>query len=198
VSHPPTSKSLPTTTSGSVSSEGRIMRSLFPPIVGLQEQLQPISDALGLRTLPLHAHEIILAFAFYHFIFQYLGPRVSTWLVPKSYEQFSVKTTLKWNIQCVSMVQSILICSLALWVMANDEDRKGMDSIARVWGYSGAAGTVQAFATGYFVWDLLSAIRYVKYLGLPVLIHAMSCLTVYSLGFVSLPIVDMAVALHSP
>jgi hypothetical protein len=165
------------------------MGSLIPPIPSLQTKIQPWADSLGLHALPLHVHEIFLAFAFYHFIFKYLAPSISILVIPNRYRSFNFKTSLKWNVQCVSMVQSILICTLALTVMSKDEHRKIMTPEERVWAYDGPAGTVQAFATGYFVWDLVVSLQYINDLGILSLIHALSCLAVYSLGFVSvLPI----------
>jgi len=54
----------------------------------------------------------------------------------------------------------------------------------RMWGYTGAAGLVQALATGYFLFDLVVMVRYLKVFGLGMLAHASSCLLTYTLGFV--------------
>ncbi len=37
-----------------------------------------------------------------------------------------------------------------------------MDWEQRIWGYSGAMGLVQAFAAGYFVWDLTVSLIYIR------------------------------------
>jgi hypothetical protein len=161
------------------------MQGLIPPITSLQTHVQPFANAIGLRALHLHIHEIALAFTLYYVIFKYLASPFSTWLLPLHYPHFGRKTALKWNLQCVSMVQSILICAMALWVLKHDHDRSEMSPESRVWGYSPAAGSVQAFATGYFLWDLITTLQYLNDIGIPVLLHAFSCLAVYLLGFVS-------------
>lgn len=55
----------------------------------------------------------------------------------------------------------------------------------RVWGYDGAGGMIQAFAAGYFLWDLMICIRWFSVFGWGLLAHAMAALVVFSLGFVS-------------
>ena len=55
----------------------------------------------------------------------------------------------------------------------------------RVWGYSGAGGMIQAFAAGYFLWDLGICYRNRNVFGLGLLAHAVAALVVFSFGFVS-------------
>jgi hypothetical protein len=160
------------------------MQGLIPPITSLQGQLQPFANAIGLQALPLHIHEIAFAFVLYHVIFKYISPSLSARLLPHYYRQFDRKVALKWNLQWVSMVQSLLICTMAFWVISHDPDRSEMSPESRVWGFSAAAGSVQAFATGYFLWDIVTTLQNLDDLGVPVLIHAFSCAAVYLLGFV--------------
>lgn len=87
----------------------------------------------------------------------------------------------------VSFVQSTVICGLALWVMLADEERDQMGKIERVHGYTGGTGLVQAFAGGYFLWDLMVTVQNVSVFGIGMLFHAISALCVFSLGFVSTP-----------
>ena len=56
----------------------------------------------------------------------------------------------------------------------------------RVWGYTGASGMVQAFAAGYFLWDLVTSAGNLDVHGPGALMHAASALAVSLLGFVSL------------
>jgi len=56
----------------------------------------------------------------------------------------------------------------------------------RVWGYTGADGMIQAFAAGYFLWDLCVCAGNVGVFGFGLLAHAMAALVVFSLGFVSI------------
>lgn len=59
----------------------------------------------------------------------------------------------------------------------------------RIWGYTGALGMTQAFAAGYFIWDVKISATNVGILGWGSLAHAVSALLITSLGFVSLPLI---------
>ena len=145
---------------------------------------QPLFDFLSLQSLSLHIHEILFVFGVYHIIFEYVAPFLSTSLLAKRYEQLSHASKLRWNMHCVSMVSSVGISILALWTIANDQERRHMNLEERIWGYTGAAGLVQALATGYFLFDFVVMVRYLDVFGLGMLAHASSCLLTYTLGFV--------------
>jgi hypothetical protein len=85
---------------------------------------------------------------------------------------------------CAFMVQSVAICVLALFVITVDQERRDMNLEERMWGYTEAAGLVQALATGYLLFDLVVMVRYLRVFGLGMLAHALSCLLTYTLGFV--------------
>ncbi|TVY31739.1 putative TLC domain-containing protein [Lachnellula subtilissima] len=120
----------------------------FTPFPLFKELAQPLCDTLHLYSLPLHIHEILSAFAVYHIIFEYIAAPLSTALLPTRYTSLSWESKLRWNMHCVSLVQSISISVLALWVMCVDQERKTMNLEERLWGYTGAAGMVQALSTG--------------------------------------------------
>ena len=108
-----------------------------------------------LATLPYHTHHIIGAFLSYSILFGIVSPLSSAYLSPKLYRSFSQRTQINWNTRIVSLVQSILICSCSLHVIFAESQRCQMSAGDRLWAYSPpAAGRVQAFAAGYFVWDL--------------------------------------------
>lgn len=157
----------------------------FEPSAFLTGATQPLANALALRTLPLHVHEILSAICLYQFVNAVVAPRVSTYLFPQVYPQLSRKTRINWNVHFVSLVQSCFINTVTLWVIYNDKERMRMDWRQRVWGYTGAGGMVQGFAAGYFLWDLLASIKDVDVHGWGALAHAASALVVSSLGFVS-------------
>jgi hypothetical protein len=159
----------------------------IPPIPFLSKAVQPFSESLGLITLPYHIHEVLAAFVGYTFINIYAAPRISTWLFPVKYPRLSPEKKMNWDVHVVSLCQSSLINALALWVMYNDEERWNMDWQQRVWGYTGAAGMIQGLAAGYFLWDLMVTVRYLKSFGPGMLAHAASALTVFSFGFVCSP-----------
>jgi hypothetical protein len=157
----------------------------FPRPESLVKYVEPVAEMLSLKTLPLHFHEVIAAFTLYHCTYRYFAPAISRLLVPRIYAQFSARTKLNWDVHIVSFVQSTLICSMALWVMWTDRELNQMDATERVHGYTGASGLIQAFAGGYFLWDLAITVQNVKAFGIGMLFHAICALSVFSLGFVS-------------
>ena len=155
------------------------------PVPWLSEASRPLANMLGLPTLPLHIHEVILAAAFYSIIYYPISPILSSLLFSSSYNGLSIKKKRNWHAHVVSLVQSTLINGLAIWVMLVDKERRAMSWEERIWGYTGAAGMVQAFAAGYFVWDLVVTSSNLDVFGLGTLAHAVAALAVYMLGFVS-------------
>lgn len=159
----------------------------FPPPRILVNAIQPIADYFGLLTLPLHVHEVLFGWTCYHLIFTSVSPVVSTWLFPTVYAQLPARTTINWDIRVTSCIQSSFITAFAFLVIWTDEERKEMDWVGRIWGYTGAGGAVQGFAAGYFLWDLVVSIVHLRVLGWGSLAHAVSALLVTGLGFVSFP-----------
>lgn len=162
------------------------MRDPFPPPAFLVRATQPLSHALALRTLPLHMHEILPTFCIYHFVNTYLSPRLSTYLFPATYPKLPPRTKVSWNSHVVSMVQSCFINTAALWVIFADKERAGWNASQRVWGYTGATGMIQAFSTGYFLWDLMTGVLDFDVHGPGMVAHAVSALAVSGLGYVRL------------
>lgn len=157
----------------------------FAPPELLSRAVQPIATFFNLTTLPLHIHEVLVAFAFYHFINSVGAPWISRKLFPTIYPTFNTRTKVNWDVHVVSLVQSCLINALALWVMWVDDERATLDWKGRVWGYTGSTGMIQGFAAGYFLWDLCVSVTHVGIFGWGLLAHAVSALAVFSLGFVS-------------
>lgn len=167
------------------------------PPTWLFKAVKPYADALSLPTLPFHIHEAIFAYLLYQTIEVIVSPRLSTWLFPNIYPKLARRTKINWDVHAVSLVQSCLINTLALYVMFNDEERADMshNAVERIYGYTGASGLVQAFAWGYFIWDLLVSTRHLNVFGLGIWFHAVSALTVFSFGFVSLHVSSSCVML---
>jgi hypothetical protein len=156
----------------------------FPPAPAwLQSFVKPFALRLNSPTLTEHIHEVLLAFAFYQFIHSVLAPWLSPRLFPKHYPNFNRRTKVNWDVHVVSLVQSVLINAAALWVMFADQERQSMSAGERVFGYTGACGLIQALAVGYFLYDLIVSIVYVRIFGIGLLFHAISALWVFSLGF---------------
>lgn len=154
-----------------------------PPV--LARATDGISSRYNLDTLPLHIHEILLAFAFYHFTCTRFSPALSRRFFPRIYPALNERTKLNWDVHVVSLVQSTIISGLALWVMWTDKERSNMDWRERVWGYTGGMGMIEGLAAGYFVWDLWISTLHVDLFGIGLWVHAASALWVFGLGFVS-------------
>ncbi|KPM44833.1 hypothetical protein AK830_g1698 [Neonectria ditissima] len=155
----------------------------FPPIPWLSACVQPWADYFDLPTLPLHIHEVLFAALVYSVIFYPISPWLSNWLAPAHYPKLPRNRRLNWDAHVVSMFQSLLINGLAIWVMFTDNELEEMDWQERVWGYTGASGFIQAFAAGYFLWDLIVTSLNFDVFGIGTLLHAIAALFVYSLGF---------------
>lgn len=147
--------------------------------------VEPIANALGIQTLSFHAHEILLAFSVYYLLNSRVSPALSSRLFPQIYPNLPPQKRISWNIHVTSLFQSVFICATALWVMWTDEERKNMNARERIWGYTRAMGMTQAFAAGYFAWDVMVSVVHYDVLGPGSLAHAISALIVTNLGFVS-------------
>jgi hypothetical protein len=153
------------------------------PIPWLSQIVQPLSDWLDLPTLPLHIHEIVFGLILYTAIYYPISPLLSSWLFPVHYPQLNRRTKINWDAHVVSLVQSSLINVLALWVLRTDDELWNMSRDERVWGYTGAAGMIQALVAGYFLWDLVMAVMHFPVFGPGALAHAVCALTVYIVGY---------------
>jgi TLC domain len=151
----------------------------------LRALITPFADLTNLPTLKHHIHEVVFAAALYQFVLIIVSPVVSSFLFRQRYNNLSTRTRFNWDVHVVSLVQSILVCVVALYVNVYDQERSVMGWKERVYGYTGGLGAVQAMACGYFVWDLYICIRYIDLFGPGMLAHAIAALNVYSFGFVS-------------
>ncbi|PWW74545.1 DUF887-domain-containing protein [Tuber magnatum] len=163
-----------------------ILFATCPPV--LTQLVEPYATKIGLHSLPLHIHQVIFAFLLYHFIFFVVSPILSTIILPKTYRNFDKRTRVNWDVHIVSFFQSSFICALAIWAACNDPERdawsKDEDAmLKRTFGYSRIQGAVQAYAEGYFIWDLVISAWHLDIFGLGFLAHAASAVIVFSLGF---------------
>ncbi|THX85111.1 DUF887-domain-containing protein [Aureobasidium pullulans] len=149
----------------------------------LSEAVKPWADKMSLPTLPLHIHEIIIALIFYQTINVVVAPALSRHLFPQAYNSFNRRTRINWDVHVVSMVQSLLVNTTALWIMYYDTERNSMNWAGKIWGYDGALGFLQSLAGGYFIWDLFTCTYHIDIFGVGMLMHAISACTVFSLGF---------------
>lgn len=159
------------------------MRDPIPAPISLVQFTNPLARTFSLRTLPLHAHEILPSFTLYTFLNSYLAPLASRQLFPRTYPSLDARTKVNWNARVVSLLQSCCINTAALAVVYLDKERWEMGPRERVWGYTGASGMVQGFAAGYFLWDLVTSAANFDVHGPGELMHAVSALAVSLLGF---------------
>ena len=157
-----------------------------PPPDWLRNAVRPYALSVNIPSLPDHIHEVIFAFTFYVSIHSFISPWLSPKLFPRHYPKLNRRTKLNWDVHVVSLVQSTVINSAALWVMFTDKDRKDMNAGERVYGYTGACGLTQALATGYFMYDLIISSVYVETFGIGMVFHGLSALWVFALGFVGI------------
>ena len=157
---------------------------IISPIPWLADLVQPWCHRFGMTTLPLHIHEVIFAALLYSLIFWPISPILSNIFASEHYSKLSRKRRLNWDAHVVSMAQSCLINVLAIWIIAVNDERQGMEWDDRIWAYDGACALIQSLATGYFVWDLFVTSFNLDVFGIGTLAHAISALLVYSLGYV--------------
>lgn len=157
----------------------------IPPIAALTEWVRPYADKYHLTVLPQHVHEVIASTLLYTFIHLVVSPWLSN-KYAKAYYPTSRGKRASWDSHVVSLFQSVLICVISLWIMYADKERQSMDWQARIWGYTGSSGMVQSLVVGYFIWDLAITVANLQTFGLGLLAHAVSALSVYSFGYVSL------------
>ena len=168
------------------------MRDVFPIAAppSFVALTKPLADNLSLSTLPIHAHEVLFAFCLYTFICTVVSPFLSTRVdyIASRYRALNKRTKISWDVHVVSFFQSIIICSISLYVILFDEERRTWRETGRweerVWGYGGLTGLCQSFALGYFLWDFVMCTWRVDIFGLGMLAHAVSAVSVFALGYV--------------
>lgn len=141
------------------------------------ELVRPYCNKMTLPMLAEHVHVVILAAIFYHsiyFLSAYISPRVSA-----SYRKLDRRTRTNWDIHSVSQIQSAVILSLSWQVLTRDwalaEDK--------ISGYSAFGGDVYACACGYFVWDILISLYWVRWYGWAFVFHGAMSLQVFGCCF---------------
>ena len=121
---------------------------------------------------------------------------LSRLLMPKLYASFPKRTQINWDVHVVSFVQSVFICTLALWGMRYDaawavghtmaDPREALKH--RLFATTVTGGAVTGYAVGYFIWDLFISVYHVAIMGPGFVAHGFAALLVFSLGFVRGPL----------
>ncbi|KAF7587438.1 hypothetical protein BBP40_007234 [Aspergillus hancockii] len=154
-----------------------------PPPPWLRDRVAPWALYFNVPALSDHIHEVFIALAGYQFIHSYLSPWLSPILFPRHYPALNRRTKLNWDVHVVSLIQSVLVNVIALWIMFVDQERKSMTIGERIYGYNGTCGFLAALAAGYFVYDLIISTIHIRMFGVGMLFHAISALWVFSFGF---------------
>lgn len=127
--------------------------------------------------LPRHFQELIFFYLLYTLVFK-ISEYVSPWALGSRWDTLKHKDKIYFHIHVVSMFQCILILGLIL-PMFNDP----VLVKDRVFGYTPYGGFIAAAASGYFLWDFLTAIYYLKYFGVGFAIHGAFSFVVSFLAF---------------
>lgn len=134
--------------------------------------------------LQAHWHEVLGLFLFYCAI-QAVSPWVSTALVGKAYTGLNHKTKLNFDIHVVSMVQCIILVVTLVPSWGNEHfQNRATDPYGSIFGYNAYSGFVLAITIGYFIWDLIVCLLYIRLFGAGFLLHAFAALYVFSVALV--------------
>lgn len=163
-------------------------------LLGLNaDQFQPfrkpwavgLANRLNLQTLPRHADQVLIAAGTYQGIFTIASPLFWRYFIREKFDKFDARTQTNLNVRVVSFIQAVFICAKALSVIFTDTSRRTTTAQQRLWGYSTPAGEVQAWASGYFLWDMYVSARYYEWMGPESMIHAVCAFFITMIGFVS-------------
>ncbi|CAG8513807.1 5221_t:CDS:2 [Paraglomus brasilianum] len=139
--------------------------------------LESFFTAVGLPKLAYHWQALLFATLACNFTVGF-SRIISPILFPKTYKQLSDLKRLSWDIHVVSLVHSVAITALSAPLLFDETLLKD-----KVFGYDEYAGNVYAIACGYFLWDSLVSLYYVKAFGVGFVVHGASCFGVYLFAY---------------
>ncbi|CDK28267.1 unnamed protein product [Kuraishia capsulata CBS 1993] len=123
-----------------------------------------------------HIHELVSTVILYQIVFV-LARLYLRFLNPSLNKTISPKTRVDFSIRIVSMFQSIVILLAIMPLFCNEHLAQH-----RVFAVSPYAGMVSAAAAGYFVWDSLISLAYVRLFGIGYLIHGVVSSAMFLIG----------------
>ncbi|TFL02947.1 DUF887-domain-containing protein [Pterulicium gracile] len=147
----------------------RLLERIFPKTMGLIYTHLP--------KLPAHLHVFVGSVGLFTATHLVFGPWLCKRLWPTHYgtvKKWGEKN--KWAIRVASQVHALAVVPMAvrcLGIPALNSDR--------MYGWDDRAGTLHAFACGYFLWDTVDAI--VNYTDAGFIVHGLCCLSIYTLSF---------------
>ncbi|KAI1316741.1 hypothetical protein EDD11_009557 [Mortierella claussenii] len=134
-------------------------------------------DSLGLGVLDDHWFTLLGSALVCNIIVQ-LSQLISPRLFPATYPKLQGAKKLNWDVHVVSSFHAITIVLLSAPLLWNETLLRN-----KIFGYDFYAGQVYAIACGYFLWDTLHSIRYMKEFGIGFVFHGFCSFSVFILSF---------------
>ncbi|CAG8779002.1 13054_t:CDS:2, partial [Racocetra persica] len=103
---------------------------------------------------------------------------ISPALFPKTYNSLPRIKRLSWDLHWVSMAHCLTVIFLSFPLLYQEELQKD-----KIFGYNAYAGNVYSIACGYFLWDALISLYYVKEFGFGFALHGICCFGVFIFAF---------------
>ncbi|KAJ7709597.1 DUF887-domain-containing protein [Mycena rosella] len=131
------------------------------------------------QTLPKlrpHIPVFLASFIVFNVIHLALVPVVGGFFFPSQWTRMGARARNNWAVHTCSQLHAMIIVPLALRCLALPE----LDA-ERVFGWSERSGTVQAVASGYFLWDSIDTL--VNFEDLGFVLHGLACLAIYLFSF---------------
>lgn len=141
-------------------------------IDALSDFVGPIGKKYGYESLGDHIHEILFTFIFYDMVYRLSG--VISPSISKGYRSLSHRTQINFDIHVASMVNCLILLVL-IFPMFNDP----ILALDKVLSYTPYGGFVCSVACGYFLWDAITCLRFMKLFGPGFAIHGVSALFVF-------------------
>ncbi|KAH3679272.1 hypothetical protein WICMUC_001096 [Wickerhamomyces mucosus] len=157
--------------------KGPIHHNPLAPYINLplvDEYIKPLVQSH--ECISRNIHFLIFIILFYQIIF-ISSSIISPLIFSNTFKDLSKKTRLDFHIRIVSLVQSILIL-IAIIPLFNDPIMEN----DRVFGHTPYSELVTSAALGYFVWDSIMSLIFVKYFGIQFLIHGLVSSLVFYIG----------------
>ncbi|KAI9143211.1 TLC domain-containing protein [Paraphysoderma sedebokerense] len=142
--------------------------------------LKSLFESIGLPKLAYHYDVFLISLCSWQLIFSassYLLSRIPGF-IGNLYRSQSVSKKIDFAAHVVSHIHALVIVWLAYPILSDPELSKD-----KLFGYSYTGGLVYAICSGYFLWDTIFSLRYLKYFGLGFFLHGISCFFVFILSF---------------
>ena len=142
---------------------------------------------LNLPALPPHLPLVLLSALFYQLVYTVFGPLLYNffkWRTPQSPPNKASRRG--WNVNIVSIAQSCVNTSLAIYLISHPEFRNGLTAQERTLGYHKETAMALAVSMGYFCFHLAQTWVHRRIYGMFMFMHGVCALVAVALGFVSL------------